>query len=170
MRYNFNDMIRVRLTDEGRRIHRANHERLLEMMPPAARDAIGPYQPKEEDADGWSEWQGWDLMREFGPWMMTAFAALAKMRRLRGTHLDIFGYTAERKRERADIDAYRKLIGELVAGLHNGNYALARELAASPRTLRGFGHVKDRNREQLAAQQLILLQRFREAQSATHTL
>ena len=110
------------------------------------------------------------LKREFGPWMMTAFAALAKMRRLRGTHLDIFGYTAERKRERADIDAYRKLIGELVAGLHNGNYALARELAASPRTLRGFGHVKDRNREQLAAQQLILLQRFREAQSATHTL
>jgi len=69
MRYNFNEVIRVRLTDEGRRIHRHNYERLMEMLPQAARDSIGPYKPKEEDADGWSTWQGWKLMQEFGPWL-----------------------------------------------------------------------------------------------------
>lgn len=68
MRFNFNDYIRVRLTDEGRRIHRANHAALLSMMPKAAAEEM-PYQEPVEDADGWSRWQGWVLMREFGPWM-----------------------------------------------------------------------------------------------------
>lgn len=68
MRYNFNDYIRVKLTDMGREIHRRNHQALRSMMPPDAAETF-PYRPPNEDADGWSEWQGWHLMREFGPWM-----------------------------------------------------------------------------------------------------
>lgn len=68
MRYNFNDYIRVKLTDTGREIHRRNHQALQSMMPPDAAEAF-PYRAPDEDADGWSKWQGWHLMREFGPWM-----------------------------------------------------------------------------------------------------
>ncbi len=68
MKFNFNDCIRVRLTDEGRRIHRANHEALLSCLPAKAAQAMA-YRPPVEDADGWSRWQGWSLMQEFGAWM-----------------------------------------------------------------------------------------------------
>ncbi len=68
MRFNMNDYIRVRLTDAGRKIHRSNHEALLLMMSPSAAKLLPYTQPKEDD-DGWSEWQGWHLMQEFGPWL-----------------------------------------------------------------------------------------------------
>jgi indolepyruvate ferredoxin oxidoreductase len=50
----------------------------------------------------------------YGPWMMRAFGVLAKLRRFRGTALDIFGRTAERKMERALIGDYEALVAELV--------------------------------------------------------
>jgi indolepyruvate ferredoxin oxidoreductase len=101
------------------------------------------------------------IKQEFGPWMLKAFGWLARLRRLRGTRLDIFGYTAERRQERADIDDYIALLAELCAGLNNENYATAVELAALPSRLRGFGHVKDRNRENLVEQRATLLRQFR---------
>ena len=101
------------------------------------------------------------IKQEFGPWMLKAFGWLARLRRLRGTRLDIFGYTAERRQERADIDDYIALLAELCAGLNPDNYATAVALAALPSRLRGFGHVKDRNRENLAEQRAALLRQFR---------
>ncbi len=101
------------------------------------------------------------IKQEFGPWMLKAFGWLARLRRLRGTRLDLFGYTAERRQERADIDDYIALLAELRAGLNPDNYATAVALAALPSRLRGFGHVKDRNRENLAEQRAALLRRFR---------
>ena len=101
------------------------------------------------------------VKQEFGPWMLTAFAWLARLRRLRGTRFDIFGYTAERRQERADIDDYLSLLDELLSGLSDDNYTEAVELASLPARLRGFGHIKDRNREQLAGQRAQLLRRFR---------
>ncbi len=107
------------------------------------------------------------IKQEFGPWMMTAFSWLAKLRFLRGGRFDIFGYSDERRQERADIDDYRQLLDELLAGLTQQNYATALELAQLPGKLRGFGHVKDRNREQLAVRKAELLRQFRgEASSA----
>ncbi|MFT6680784.1 DUF6537 domain-containing protein [Haliea salexigens] len=101
------------------------------------------------------------VKQEFGPWMLTAFGWLARLRRLRGTRFDIFGYTAERRQERADIDDYLSLLDELLSGLSDDNYTEAVELASLPARLRGFGHIKDRNREQLAGQRAQLLRRFR---------
>src|SRR5262245_19623365 len=54
------------------------------------------------------------IKRSFGPWMMKAFGLLAKLRFLRGTPLDIFGYSPERRRERQLIAEYEKLIGEII--------------------------------------------------------
>jgi indolepyruvate ferredoxin oxidoreductase len=90
------------------------------------------------------------VKQEFGPWMMKAFELLARCRFLRGTPLDVFGYTAERKQERADIEHYRLLLDKLLPDLTQENYTVARELVGLPEKLRGFGHIKDRNRDLLA--------------------
>ena len=99
--------------------------------------------------------------REFGPWVLPAFRLLAKLRSLRGTPLDIFGYTAERRQERADIADYLALLDEVLPKLAEDNYPLVAELAALPLQLRGFGHVKDRNRDQLAPRRERLLAQLR---------
>jgi indolepyruvate ferredoxin oxidoreductase len=46
----------------------------------------------------------------YGPWMLPAFRVLAKLRRLRGTPLDVFGRTEERRKERALIGQYEALV------------------------------------------------------------
>ncbi len=78
----------------------------------------------------------------FGAWMMPAFAALAKFKGLRGTALDIFGYSDERKMERQLIADYEKLIDDLLANTTAANYDVAVDLASIPEHIRGFGHVK----------------------------
>ncbi len=99
--------------------------------------------------------------REFGPWILKAFRVLARLRGLRGTAFDIFGYTAERKAERQLVADYLALAEELVAGLTPDNHALAVELAAIPDQIRGFGHVKERNREAAQERWAELLAAFR---------
>jgi indolepyruvate ferredoxin oxidoreductase len=85
------------------------------------------------------------VKQRFGPWMLAAFRVLAKLKGLRGTPLDIFGHTQERKTERALISEYRACIEELLASLNAGNVALAAEIARIPEEIRGYGHVKERH-------------------------
>ena len=99
----------------------------------------------------------------YGPWMLGAFRLLAKLRRLRGTPLDMFGKTAERRMERALIGDYEKLVDELVAALAPHNHSLAVELAEIPEHIRGFGHVKERHLKAAKAREAELLAAFREA-------
>ncbi|HXT88052.1 MAG TPA: DUF6537 domain-containing protein, partial [Trebonia sp.] len=77
-----------------------------------------------------------------GPWFRPAFATLVAMRRLRGTALDPFGHTEVRRTERALITEYREVIESLLAGLTEGNHALAVEIAALPDIIRGYEHIK----------------------------
>jgi indolepyruvate ferredoxin oxidoreductase len=97
----------------------------------------------------------------FGPWMMTAFAVLAKMKFLRGTPLDVFGYTAERRAERQLIADYEALIDEILGRLSADNQAVALELAALPDDIRGFGHIKEANLKKARARWDELLSRLR---------
>jgi indolepyruvate ferredoxin oxidoreductase len=85
------------------------------------------------------------VKRPFGPAMGTAFKLLARLKGLRGTALDIFGRTEERRGERALIAEYRASIGELLAGLTVDNHTLAVEIARLPEQIRGYGHVKARH-------------------------
>ena len=80
--------------------------------------------------------------RQFGAWMMTAFKVLAKMKGLRGTMFDPFGYSSERKMERTLIDDYEKLITNLAGKLNSENHRFAVALACIPNEIRGFGPVK----------------------------
>ncbi|MDB5933537.1 MAG: indolepyruvate ferredoxin oxidoreductase, partial [Massilia sp.] len=80
---------------------------------------------------------------EFGSWMWSAFKLLAKFKGLRGGALDVFGYSEERKMERALIVEYREMVEALLAGLNADNLATAVDLANLPEQVRGFGHVKE---------------------------
>ncbi|HET7409049.1 MAG TPA: DUF6537 domain-containing protein, partial [Paracoccaceae bacterium] len=80
---------------------------------------------------------------------------------LRGTPLDPFGYAAERRAERQAVRNYERLVDELIAGLTPSNAGLATEIARLPLKVRGFGHVKRRNAEAVAAEQAALMARFR---------
>jgi len=80
--------------------------------------------------------------RRYGPWIRPVLAGLARLRRLRGTPFDAFGWTAERRGERALIAAYEATVRELAAGLTGGNHALAVEIAAVPLRIRGYGPLK----------------------------
>jgi indolepyruvate ferredoxin oxidoreductase len=85
------------------------------------------------------------IKQSYGPWMRTAFKLLARMKGLRGTALDPFGRTAERREERALVADYRASIEELLGGLTAQKLPLALQIARIPQQIRGFGHVKARH-------------------------
>jgi indolepyruvate ferredoxin oxidoreductase len=85
------------------------------------------------------------IKQEFGPWMMSAFRVLAKLKFLRGTPLDIFGYSSERKQECALIEHYRQTVVALLPKLTNANLDRAVAIASIPEEIRGYGHVKERH-------------------------
>jgi indolepyruvate ferredoxin oxidoreductase len=96
----------------------------------------------------------------FGAWMMPLFKILSSMRGLRGTPLDIFGYTEERRTERELIREYEQTVDRLLAGLTAQNHALAVQIASIPEEIRGFGHIKARNLEPARRKRDELLARY----------
>ena len=84
----------------------------------------------------------------FGPWVGVVFRLLARLRVLRGTALDVFGYFPERRTERALIAAYEGAIAGCLPALCIANRDLLTRFARLPQQMRGFGHIKAR---QLAA-------------------
>ncbi len=97
----------------------------------------------------------------FGPWIFPLFAFLAKLKVLRGTPFDIFGYTEERRTERALIRDYEAMLAEVLEKLTPENHAIAVGLAAIPEQIRGFGHIKMRNLAAAKAEEAALLAQFR---------
>jgi indolepyruvate ferredoxin oxidoreductase len=87
--------------------------------------------------------------RQFGPWMLTSFKLLSKLKGLRGTAFDIFGKTAERKMERALIEDYLNTMilvsNKLNVDNHKTLLPTALELANIPESIKGYGHVKEKN-------------------------
>jgi indolepyruvate ferredoxin oxidoreductase len=103
---------------------------------------------------------------EFGPWVMTAFRVLAKLKFLRGTAFDLFGLTEERRLERQLIVDYERTIAELLERLDRGNHDLAVAIAQVPERIRGFGHVKRRHLAQAKQAEASLLAEFRKPATA----
>ncbi|CAO3356538.1 indolepyruvate ferredoxin oxidoreductase family protein [Azospirillum melinis] len=87
----------------------------------------------------------------YGPWMLTMFKVLARLKGLRGTPFDPFGRTAERRAERRLIGDYERAITEMLAGLTPKKLDLAVRIAGVPDRIRGYGHVKDRAMAQAEA-------------------
>jgi indolepyruvate ferredoxin oxidoreductase len=101
--------------------------------------------------------------RSFGPWMFSVFRLLARLRGLRGTPLDIFGRSEERRLERRLIGEYEALVDEILDCLSPANHEVAVELASLPAEIRGFGHVKETNLARVKAREEVLVARFRSA-------
>jgi len=97
----------------------------------------------------------------FGPWMLKAFAVLAKFKFLRGTAFDPFGYTAERRTERRLVSEYEQLLEEICERLTPNNHRFAVELAMMPEKIRGFGPVKQRHLAAAKAEEAALREQFR---------
>jgi indolepyruvate ferredoxin oxidoreductase len=98
---------------------------------------------------------------ELGSWMMPAFRLLARMKGLRGTSLDLFGYTAERRMERRLIGEYEAVLDEIERKLANANHAICVELASIPERMKGYGHVKHANVEGAKKREADLLRQLR---------
>jgi len=94
---------------------------------------------------------GQTLKREVGPWLMTAFRLMAPLRRLRGSVLDPFRGSPERRLAREVLATYASDLERIVSGLGADNHALAVKLASLPERIRGYGHVRERH-AQAAAQ------------------
>jgi indolepyruvate ferredoxin oxidoreductase len=78
-----------------------------------------------------------------GGWILPLLSLLARLKVLRGTWADPFGFTAERRAERGAIDDYERLIRErIIPELAAHNRTLAAEIASLPLSVRGYGHVK----------------------------
>ncbi|MDF2781690.1 MAG: pyruvate ferredoxin/flavodoxin oxidoreductase, partial [Geminicoccaceae bacterium] len=99
--------------------------------------------------------------RAYGPWILVAMRWLAKLRRLRGTAFDPFGYSAERRTERRLIGAYEEVVDELLTGLGLDNHELAVAIARIPEQIRGYGHVKQRHLERARQREAELLAAYR---------
>ena len=99
----------------------------------------------------------------FGSWILRVFRVLAKLKFVRGTFLDPFGYTRERKTERKLIKDYQAMLTEIMPRLNADNHHLATGLAAIPEKIRGFGHVKARHLIAAKAEEAALLEQFRAA-------
>ena len=98
--------------------------------------------------------------RVYGPWMALAFRVLAPMKRWRGTWLDVFGKSAERRMERQLAADYLALAEEFSRTLDESNRAAALELAALPDAIRGYGHVKEKSVERARGQEAALWERY----------
>ncbi len=89
--------------------------------------------------------------RVFGPWMMSVFRLLARMRGLRGTAFDIFGYGAERRLERELIAGYERDVAHVLSLLSPLNLDTAIEILSLPDRIRGYGPVKEKSVQEARA-------------------
>ena len=99
--------------------------------------------------------------RRYGAWMMRALRVLAKLRRLRGTRFDPFGYREERRTERRLVEEYESTVRELARALDYENHRLAVDIASLPEGIRGYGHVKAEHLARVQARRAELLDAWR---------
>lgn len=106
--------------------------------------------------------QGELVKKRFGGWIRPVFKTLKHLKFLRGTVLDPFGYTSERRTERALISEYRICIEAMLPQLTRQNIDLAVQIASVPEHIRGYGHVKARHLEEARKKSISLLEKWRE--------
>src|SRR5690554_562597 len=91
--------------------------------------------------------QGRPRKRQFGPWMFRVFRVLARFRGLRGTAIDPFSYSADRKMDRAQLKDYEQLVERIVRELDASNYDTFVQLAELASEIRGYGPVREQAAE-----------------------
>jgi indolepyruvate ferredoxin oxidoreductase len=98
--------------------------------------------------------------RRFGPWLLRALRVLARGKALRGSVFDPFGHSAERRLERALIDAYEARVHDWLPLLDAATRERCQRVAEVPLAMRGFGHVKRANIDAARQREAVLLHRL----------
>jgi indolepyruvate ferredoxin oxidoreductase len=78
---------------------------------------------------------------------------LAKLRWLRGSKLDPFGWTADRRLERELLARYEALLDRVEAELDESRFDIALELVRLPEKVRGYGPIKRAAAESASAEE-----------------
>ncbi len=115
-----------------------------------------PFLPGEDSS-------GRPKKRRFGAWMLPALRVLKSFRKLRGSPLDPFGWSAERRQERALPKEYVALVSRVLPKLSPGNEAAAVALLALYGEIRGYGPVKAKAIEDVRAREPALVAAFEAA-------
>ncbi len=98
--------------------------------------------------------------REYGSWVIHAFRLLAKLRFLRGSVLDPFAHSRERRLDRALPAEYRESLTALLPRMTIANHASLVAIASIPEHIRGFGFVRERHLQAARAKEKALLAAF----------
>jgi indolepyruvate ferredoxin oxidoreductase len=102
-----------------------------------------------------------NVKRRFGPWMVVGFRLLARLKPLRGTWLDPFAYTRDRRQDQWLITHFEKLIDALLDELDAQNLNVATRIAGLGLDTRGYGHVKAKAIERMLEKERALMEEFR---------
>ena len=106
------------------------------------------------------------IKRRFPAATLHFFRWLAPLKFLRGTRLDVFGYSAERKQERQLIVEYENDLTQLLETMTADHYSTAVAIAGLPEMIKGFGHIKMANIEKFHESKKELLRKLREPELA----
>ena len=98
--------------------------------------------------------------RKFSFGMLTFLKMLARFKWLRGSFIDPFSYSDDRKLEQTIIAEYELLIDSLIISLTPERYVTTLALAELPQMITGFGHIKKNNYEKAKAREIMFLKQF----------
>ena len=101
---------------------------------------------------GGKDARGRPLKREFGAWILPVFRVLSRLKGLRGTPFDVFGYTAERRMERQLISEFEAMLSDALPGLTSESHAELLARVGAYLDIRGYGPVKDLAVQEMRAQ------------------
>jgi indolepyruvate ferredoxin oxidoreductase len=110
-----------------------------------------PFLPGGKDA------RGRPLKRAFGPWIRTPLRLLARMKSLRGTAIDPFGYTAERRMERGLVGWYEAKVERALTLLSPESLPRLADALTLPMQIRGYGPVKEESAAKVKTEMEALL-------------
>lgn len=106
----------------------------------------------------------------FGPWVQPIFRILAKFKFLRGTFLDIFGFTSERRMERKLITNYEQDVIDTLSNVSENTYETAVKLLNLPEHIRGYGHVKLKSIDNYREKRKSLINEIKGAKITMHSI
>jgi len=96
---------------------------------------------------GRKDGKGHPVKSSFGRGMAALFPVLSALKVLRGTPLDLFGYSAERRMERQILTDFIEELGQMSGSLRRDNSDQLAEFLSYPMKIKGYGHVKKRKYE-----------------------
>lgn len=122
-----------------------------------------PLLPLGKDAEGHPK------KRAFGPWIKPMMQVLAKMKGLRGTSLDLFGYTRERRMNRELIEWFGECINTVASNYRKDNHNSCVRVLSAPLEMRGYGPVWEKAVEQERRKAEFELKQILGAKNEVHT-